>query len=148
MDAHRYGSLLGRLNVTLIIQSVIFIFTIILANIDSTSWPEIFFWLTMISAAIINMANGVYQGCVYGSAAQLPMKYTNAVTIGMNLSGTVASLLLILSIAIAPHPKQVAIYFFSSAVFILLLCLLSYLILKNNVSDSISFKGFQMFIFN
>jgi equilibrative nucleoside transporter 1/2/3 len=106
---------------------------IILAIIDSSSWPELFFWITMVLAAVINMANGVYQGCVYGSAAQLPMKFTNAVTIGMDLSGTVASLLLILTIAIAPHPQQVAIYFFSSAVFILLLCLSSYLVLKDNV---------------
>lgn len=91
----------------------------------------------MLSAAVINMANGVYQGCVYGTAADLPMKYTNAVTIGMNLSGTLSALLMIASIAIAPDPQKVAIYFFSSAVVFLLICVITYFYMLRNVSSTL-----------
>jgi len=118
---------------TLLIQILIFIITIILAFIDSQSWPELFFWLTMLSAVVINIANGVYQGCCYGSTAKLPMKYTNAVTIGMNLSGTIAALFLILSIAMSPSLKIEAIIFFSCTAILLAACLLTEFYLKNNV---------------
>ena len=138
MWPQRYGSLSIRISVTLIVQSLVFVVTIILAVVDSTEWPEIFFWVTMLSAVVINIANGVYQGCVYGAAAKLPMEYTNAVTIGMNLSGTIASLFMIMSIAVSPSPKVVAIIFFSCAVIILTLCLITEFFLKNNVRNLIS----------
>ncbi|CAG2118841.1 unnamed protein product, partial [Medioppia subpectinata] len=127
-----YGSLSIRISVTLIVQSLVFVFTIILAVIDSTGWPDIFFWVTMLSAAVINVANGVYQGCVYGAAAKLPMGYPNAVTIGMNMSGTIASLFMIISIAVSPSAKVAAIIFFACAVVMLTICLVSEFYLKNN----------------
>jgi hypothetical protein len=41
---------------------------------------------------------------------------------------------MIISIAIAPNPQEVAIYFFSFAAFYLLLCFVNELLLKRNVS--------------
>jgi hypothetical protein len=41
---------------------------------------------------------------------------------------------MIISIAIAPNPQKVAIYFFSFAVFYLLLCFVNEFLLKRNVS--------------
>lgn len=132
----RHGSLLTRIGVSLVIQAMIFGLTVSLAVIDTSSWKEMFFWVTMMSAAVINMANGVYQGCVYGSAAKLKMKYTNAVTIGMNISGTLSAVLMIISISLSPQYKVSAIYFFSSAICYLLFCLLTLLILRKNVRSS------------
>ncbi len=88
----------------------------------------------MSSAVVINIANGIFQGCVYRIAAKLPMKYTNSVTFGFSISGSIASLFIIISIAIAPNPQEVAIYFFSFAVFYLLLCFINDFLLKRNVS--------------
>jgi equilibrative nucleoside transporter 1/2/3 len=110
-----------------------FIITIILAFIDSQSWPELFFWLTMLSVVVINIANGVYQGCCYGAAAKLPMKYTNAVSIGVNLGGTIAALFLILSIAMSPSHRIEAIIYFSCTATLLAACLLAEYYLINNV---------------
>ncbi|CAG2183018.1 unnamed protein product, partial [Oppiella nova] len=81
-----YGSLSTRISLSLLLQSVVFVATIVLAVLDTTGWPDVFFWLTMLSAVIINSATGVLQGCNYGAAAKLPMKYTNAVVMGTNLS--------------------------------------------------------------
>ena len=69
------------------IQIVVFLFIIAMACVDTSNMPDAFFWMTMFAAAFINLANGVYQGCVYGLAGRFPMKYTNSVTIGMNISG-------------------------------------------------------------
>lgn len=112
-----------RIRITLAIQSLVFVFIIGCAAVDSASWPAVFFWLTMASAAFINTANGVYQGCVYGLAARFPMKYTNAITIGTNVSGTIASLLSLLSIAVSHDSQMEAIVFFSFAVVLLTVCL-------------------------
>jgi hypothetical protein len=78
--------------------------------------------------------NGIFQGCVYGIAAKLAMKYTNSVTFWFSISGSMASLFMIISIAIAPNLQEVAIYFFWFAVFYLLLCFVNELLLKRNVS--------------
>ncbi len=129
-----YSSLSTRIWSTTLFQAIVFTLTIGLAIIDSSEWPEIFFWITMLSAVVINIANGIFQGCVYGIAAKLPMKYTNSVTFGFSISGSISSLFMIISITIAPNPKEVAIYFFSFAVFYLLLCFVNELLLKRNVS--------------
>ncbi|UXI21351.1 protein-lysine N-methyltransferase METTL10 [Sarcoptes scabiei] len=126
-------NLSARIRFTLIVQILVFIFTIILACIDSSEWPTIFFWLTILSAVIINIVNGIYQGCIYGLAARFPMNYTNSVTMGMNFSGTIASLLMIVSIAISPDLKTQAILFFLSALIILVVCLVGEYFVTNNI---------------
>ncbi|CAG2178679.1 unnamed protein product, partial [Oppiella nova] len=127
-----YKSLSTRIWLSLLLQALVFIGTTVLAVIDSSEWPEIFFWITMLSAFVINIANGLFQGCVYGIAAKLPVRYTNAVTIGFNLSGVIAALFMIVSIAIAPTPKVVAIYFFSFAVIYLVFCFVNEFIVRRN----------------
>ncbi|PRD31339.1 UNVERIFIED_CONTAM: hypothetical protein NCL1_23797 [Trichonephila clavipes] len=44
--------------------------------------PGIFFYVTMTSVVVINMANGIYQNSIYGLAAKLPMKYSMAIVLG------------------------------------------------------------------
>jgi equilibrative nucleoside transporter 1/2/3 len=39
---------------TLLMEVVIFVITIILAMIDSTTWPGVFFYLTIITVIILN----------------------------------------------------------------------------------------------
>lgn len=120
---------------TLGIQIIVFLLIIVMAMVDSTKWVSAFFWLTMLAAVVINFANGVYQSCMYGLAARFPMKYTNSVTIGMNISGLVASILSILSIAVSPTPEIEAILFFSCAVVLLFVCLMFQFFVGKNVSQ-------------
>ncbi|KAI1303023.1 Equilibrative nucleoside transporter 3 [Halotydeus destructor] len=120
------GSLTVRITVSIIIEIVIFIITIVLAMLDTKSWVGGFFYTTMFSVVILNMANGVYQNCVYGSAAQLPAKYSNAVVLGSNMSGTLTSIINLISIALAPSPRTAAIYYFLTALLVLLACFDTY----------------------
>jgi equilibrative nucleoside transporter 1/2/3 len=126
------GNLKLRVNVTLIVEAIIFALTIILAVVDSYQWPGVFFYITMISVVLLNMASGVYQNCVFGIGAKFPGKYTNAILIGSNLSGTFTSIVNLLSIWLAPEPKTAAMYYFITALFVILICLVSYNLLNLN----------------
>ncbi|XP_023221355.1 equilibrative nucleoside transporter 3-like isoform X2 [Centruroides sculpturatus] len=120
------GNLTVRIVCSLIVEVIIFILTVVLAMVDSASWPDIFFYATMVSVVILNMANGVYQNSVYGVAANLPMQYSNAVVLGANISGTLTSIINIISIAASPNLKTAAIYYFITAIFVLLACFDTY----------------------
>jgi len=123
------GNSVKRITWSIITICIMFVATIGLAMVDSSDWPGTFFWITMVTVVIINMANGVYQNSVYGVAACLPMKYTNAVILGSNISGTLTSILSIISIASTPDPRTSAIYYFLAAIFILLAAFDTYFIL-------------------
>ena len=123
-----------RIEITLVIQILVFFFIIGCAAADSTTWPGLFFWLTMASAAFINTANGVYQSCIYGRVARFPMKYINSVTIGTNISGTIASLLMLVSLAVSHNDQIEAIVYFSFAVVQLAICFVAEFFLVKNVS--------------
>ncbi|CAN8028595.1 unnamed protein product [Ixodes persulcatus] len=123
-------SLTPRIVISILVEVTIFIATVVLAMVDSTHWPITFFYLTMGLVVVLNMASGVYQNSIFGVAAPLPGKYSNAysnaVVLGSNISGTLTSLLNIFSIAASPSARTAAIYYFLSALLVLLLCLDSY----------------------
>lgn len=48
------GNLTTRIVWSISIEVVIFILTIALAMSDSSSWPGVFFWITMVSVVILN----------------------------------------------------------------------------------------------
>lgn len=52
--ALRRGSLTSRIVWTLMIEVVLFVVTIVLAMIDSSNWPGIFFYITILSVIILN----------------------------------------------------------------------------------------------
>jgi equilibrative nucleoside transporter 1/2/3 len=114
------GNPLRRIIWSILVIVIMFIMTVFLAMIDSSEWPAAFFWITMVTVVIINMANGIYQNSIYGTAAFLPMKYTNAVVIGSNISGTFTSIVNIITMAGTPDYRTSAIYYFIAAIVVLL----------------------------
>ncbi|ESO95122.1 hypothetical protein LOTGIDRAFT_117641 [Lottia gigantea] len=123
------GSASVRIVISLLVMVIIFIVTASLAMIDSSDWQSVFFIVTMISVVILNMAAGVYQNSMYGLAAILPMKYTNAIVFGNNFSGTLIAVINIISISGAPNIRTAAIYYFVAAIVILLVAFDAYFIL-------------------
>ncbi|CAL1546224.1 unnamed protein product [Lymnaea stagnalis] len=123
------GNTLGlRVLSGIIITVIMFVLTTVLAMIDSSEWPEMFFWITMGTAIVINAAVGIYQNSMYGLAASLPMKYTNAIIFGNNISGTLVALTNIIVLALSPGKKTSAIYYFVVAIIILMLAFDAYFI--------------------
>ncbi|KAK2588719.1 hypothetical protein KPH14_001609 [Odynerus spinipes] len=126
------GNLTTRIAWGIFVQVLVFVFTVILAMTDSSEWPGIFFWITMISVIILNTANGIYQNSVFGMAAKLPIRYTGAVILGSNISGTFTAIINLLSQIMAPNARTAAIYYFITALFILLACFDTYFALPLN----------------
>lgn len=81
------------------------------------------------------VANGIYQNTIYGIAAKLPFKYTGAVVLGSNISGCFTAVLSIISeVMFTGSARTAAIYYFITALFILLICFDTYFALPLNVS--------------
>ncbi|XP_076460440.1 equilibrative nucleoside transporter 1-like isoform X2 [Babylonia areolata] len=131
----RVSSILGKPGVriigSLIIIIIGFIVTIVLAMVDSSDWPEEFFWITMVTAFVMCSAGGVYQNSLFGVAASLPMKYTNAIVFGNNFAGTLVSVVNILFQAISPSIASSAMYYFATAIVVLLVAADSYFLLPH-----------------
>ncbi|KMR04460.1 equilibrative nucleoside transporter 1-like isoform 1 protein [Lasius niger] len=126
------GNLTTRIVWSIFILVLIFVFTVVLAMTDSSGWPGVFFWVTMVSVIILNTANGIYQNSVFGMAAKLPIKYTGAVILGSNISGTFTAIINFLAQIMAPNARTAAIYYFITALFILLACFDTYFALPIN----------------
>lgn len=120
------GDLTKRIVYSILVELVIFIITVILAIVDSANWQDVFFWVTMISVVILNMANGIYQNTIYGMVATLPIKYTGAVVLGSNISGLFASIVQICSTYMFSSYRTSAIYYFITAMLVLLMCFDTY----------------------
>uniref|UniRef100_A0A1A9VM26 Uncharacterized protein n=1 Tax=Glossina austeni TaxID=7395 RepID=A0A1A9VM26_GLOAU len=126
------GDITKRIVCTIPMILIIFIFTVILAMVDSSSWPDIFFWITMITIAILHSINGVYHNTVYGMAAILPLRYTGAVVLGSNLSGLFAAIASICSSYIFSSHRTAAIYYFLTAILVFFMCFDTYFALPLN----------------
>lgn len=120
---------------SILTEVLCFVFTVALVIINTSTSPSLFFWATLGSVVLLNMATGIYNNSVFGMAAKLPTKYIGAVVLGSNLSGTFTSVAEIVSIAIASDSKTAAIYYFTSALFVLLACFDTYFALPLNVSN-------------
>ena len=48
------GNITGRIVWTLFINILVFVFTIVLAMVDTSEWPNIFFYLTIGSVVVLN----------------------------------------------------------------------------------------------
>lgn len=132
---HLGGDIKSRIVWSIVTMIITFVFTIIMAMVDSSQWIEAFFWLTMVSVVILNAATGVYQNSLYGLVAILPPRYTNAVILGNNISGTITTVVSIVSkLAVSSTGtgqtdddiRTSAIYYFLFALVMLLIAFDSY----------------------
>ncbi|XP_037944695.1 equilibrative nucleoside transporter 1 [Teleopsis dalmanni] len=126
------GDLTKRIVYSILVEIVLFIITVVLAMLDTASWPGTFFYITMITVIILNMANGIYQNTIYGMVATLPIKYTGAVVLGSNISGLFATIMQICSSYMFSSLKTGAIYYFITAMLVLLVCFDTYFALPLN----------------
>ena len=110
-------------------------FTSWMALVDSSTWPLRFLALTIVSIVLLNISNGFYQNSIYGAAAKLPMKYTNAVVFGNNLCGTIVSVVNIITLLISPSIQKATFLYFLSSVIILAFCYLTFRKLMKNVGN-------------
>ncbi|XP_041985580.1 equilibrative nucleoside transporter 3 isoform X2 [Aricia agestis] len=126
------GNLTTRIVWSLCMEVLIFVVTVVLAMVDSSQWPEIFFWLTMVLVFFLNGFNAIFQNTVYGVAARLPPQYTGAVVLGSNICGTLVAFLEWGSASFTGSQRTSAIYYFIVGMFVLLICFDTYFALPLN----------------
>ena len=127
------GNPKNRIPYTFILCSLVIIFHVILAIIDSSTWPLAFFILCCVSVFVMCFATGIMNSCVYYVASIFPMEYLNAIVLGNNLAGIFTTLMSIVSKATSPNLRIAAIYYFLSAFVILMLGLIGYFLMHRTV---------------
>lgn len=126
------GDITKRIVYSISTVVICFLITIILAMVDTSKHADLFFWMTMALAVVSNMANGVYQNTVFGMAAKLPGKYTGAIILGNNISGTFVTITCMLTAYVTSDKRMAAIYYFIMALFVLFVCFDTYFALPLN----------------
>jgi equilibrative nucleoside transporter 1/2/3 len=121
-----------RIMLSIGVEMSVILFTLVMVVVDTTTWPITFFYVTMVTVAVLNMAAGFYQNSAMAVSANLPMKYTNAIVIGMNTSGTALALTMIISLLISSDMKIVSLVYFASAFVFLIIVLVLYAYLFRN----------------
>lgn len=113
----------------LFLMLVLFVITTILAIVDSTTWPDVFFGITMTTIVLFNAASAIYQSGMYALAAKLPEGYTQSYIVGQGIGGTFVAVLSIMSITFAGSLRSAAIGYFCCAVLVLFICVVTYVML-------------------
>lgn len=90
-----------RFKITMAIELMILLATIVLIFVNTSEVPLVFFVLTMVSVILINCCVGIHQTLIFGMAAYLPMQYSNAVVIGNNACGTLIAMVNIITKAVS-----------------------------------------------
>ncbi|KAK0396792.1 hypothetical protein QR680_001858 [Steinernema hermaphroditum] len=124
------GGLAPRIGISLIIVGVVCVFTIIMIFVDSSTWVFGFFVITMISVAILNGANGVYQNSIYGVVADFPPSFTNAIILGNNLCGTFVTVISIATVMFSKDIQWAAFFYFFVALLTIGACFVTFFMLK------------------
>lgn len=114
------------------IEAVVFIITAIFVLVDMSDSPGVFFYFTMTSVVLINVADGIFQNCIFGIVARFPRRYMNALTTGMNASGVVSTTILITSMMLTADLITSSFVYFMIAVVFLAICFITYILLLKN----------------
>lgn len=116
-----FWSLTRRITLSITIQAIIFGITIMLAIIDTSQYQQLFFFVTLICGAVISIANGIHQNCIFGITSSLPTKYSNILMSGVCFSGLITSIFYFASLIVTNNMRLSAIYYFVVGFVIVLL---------------------------
>lgn len=120
-----------RILSTLGLMILLFVFTEVLVRMDTSAWQETFFIITLISVVFINSCSAIFQSSVFGVAACFPQKYSGCVMAGQGMGGVFAALAMIAALAFSSDPSDSAFIFFLTAIVVLALTMICYVILVN-----------------
>ncbi|XP_065333966.1 equilibrative nucleoside transporter 3 [Cloeon dipterum] len=117
----------------------LFILTTSLVHVDTDSWQQDFFILTLTTVVVLNVGTAVMNLGLYGIVGCFPHRYITAVVGGQALGGVFAALANIGSIWLGASPQSSALVYFLVADVVLLASLVAYIALA-----STSFFKFYM----
>ncbi|XP_018336319.1 equilibrative nucleoside transporter 3 [Agrilus planipennis] len=118
---------------SLISMLILFIVTTIFVQINTDSWQQHFFVLTIATVVLLNAVSAVLCGSIFGMVAKFPAKYITAVVGGQALGGIFAAIAQIVSLAIGASSVHSAFVYFMIANITIVFCLIAYLFLSKSI---------------
>ncbi|ALC38510.1 Ent1 [Drosophila busckii] len=123
----QHVSLRSKMLVTLITILVLFGITTGFVEINTDTWQEQFFLITLITVVILNISAATMSGALYGVAGLFPSEYMTAVVSGQALGGIITALAFILVLAFDAGPSATAFVFFIMGALLIFFCIVCYL---------------------
>ncbi|XP_024081088.1 equilibrative nucleoside transporter 3 isoform X2 [Cimex lectularius] len=125
LNIRMYGSLLTML--------VLFIITTIFVKINTDSWQEEFFLLTLGIVIVLNIASAILQSAVFGVVGRFPSKYISGTVSGQALGGIMAAVVEIVSLSVGVSPIVSALVYFIMADVFIIVAIFSYMFLASTI---------------
>ncbi|XP_019394188.1 PREDICTED: equilibrative nucleoside transporter 3 [Crocodylus porosus] len=118
-----------RILSSLAVMLTVFLVITVLVKVDTSTWTEFFFAITIICVVIISAASTIFTSSLFGLSGCFPMKNSQALISGQAMGGTVCAVTSIVDLAAAADVTDSALVFFVTADVFILVCILMYLIL-------------------
>jgi len=122
-----------RIMGSLLVMCLMFVMTTILVKIDTHTWADGFFGLTLVTVVLFNACAGVFQGGIFGLAASFTPRHIQGFMTGQGVGGIFASVASIISLAVTngEDPIQSGFYYFLAASLVIIVALVMYPIFLN-----------------
>lgn len=122
-----------RLNVrmigSLLIVLVFFVANTALIKVNTDTWQDEFFDITIGSVVVMNIATAILSGGLFGISGQFPSEYVTAVVSGQALGGVFTAILEIVTITFATDPRSSAFVFFMIGNGMLVISIIAYILM-------------------
>lgn len=113
-----------------IVMTILMIVTTIFVKVDTDTWQDEFFTVTIATVIVINSASAIASGSLFGIAGQFPSEYMTAVVSGQALGGIFAALAEIIIITFHPPPDMSALIYFIIGSVALFVSIFLYMIMQ------------------
>lgn len=115
---------------------LIFVFfgvTTAFVRVDTDSYQQLFFGLTMITVVLMNIASAILSGGLFGLVGQFPSEYITAVVSGQSLGGIFAALTEIIALTLGASPQYSAFVYFIIGTVVMLVSIQAYTVQSRTV---------------
>lgn len=117
------------MNGSLVVVFVIFLMNTALINVNTDQWQDTFFYITIASVVVMNMATAILTGGLFGVCGQFPSEYMTAVVSGQALGGVFTAIAEIVTITFSTDDRKSTFIFFIIGNVLCVLSVFTYIIL-------------------
>ncbi|XP_054456340.1 equilibrative nucleoside transporter 3 [Anoplopoma fimbria] len=118
-----------RILSSLFVILLVFVLTTVMVKVDVSDCRTEFFIITLASVAVVSGASNLFCGSMFGISGHFPMRISQALISGQGMGGTLSAVASVVDLAVAKDVTDSALFYFLTADFIILLCIITYLLL-------------------
>ncbi|XP_052765911.1 equilibrative nucleoside transporter 3-like isoform X2 [Mya arenaria] len=115
-----------RMSTALFLITSMFVLTASLVKMNTDSWQDSFFWITMITAVFINIGSSILGASLFGVASLFPSHYMQATMSGQAMGGIFAAVANLVTLALGSDVVDSGLGFFLFATFMSICTLIGY----------------------